>query len=180
MALKPRFQAVERGFFSPEVQSGIDLEGDDSVAFDSLGHVVRGAAFGEVEFPVQADVFLALVHERVADDPHLREVHLGTSGAEDLALEHRHRRVAPAGAAAALVLDRRRAEDLAFGEAIPLGRIGRLGCGSECEAECESRRKQVFHRILEVFGVIYFFEAATIFRHSSRVSSSGFVPLGMR
>ena len=123
--MKPRFQAVERGlplsavehavevgfehdrqlveigFLGSVVQARIDLEGDDAVGLDALRHVVRSASLGEVQLSVQADVLLGLVHERVADDPHFREVHLGASGLEDFALEERQGREAPAGAAAA-------------------------------------------------------------------------------
>ena len=110
-------------------------------------HVVRGAAFGEVDRPVHADILLGLVHERVAHDPHLREVHCGPSGAQDLALEERERRDAPARAAAALVLDRRRGDDLRVGETVALRgrRVGGLRPCRECEAEGDERKHQVFH-----------------------------------
>ena len=177
-------QFVEIGLVGSVVETGIYLERHDSVLFDPFGDVVRGASLGEIEFAVQADVLHGLVHERMADDPHFGEVHFGASGSEDLAFEHRHRGVAPAGSAAVLVLDGRRADDLAVGEAIPLCGVGILCRGSEGDPESQCGEDQVFHRVRGYWVGFryeaYFLAPATIFRHASRVSSSGFTPLGIR
>lgn len=172
---------VEVGFVVAVVQSRIDLLGDDAVALDAAGHVVGLAADGEVQRTVEPDVFHRFFEVDVAHDPHLREVQFGTSGAEDLAFEERQGRVAPAGAAAALVFHGGDGHDLNVGETVALrsGRFGRLCRGSSCETERECGENEVFHGMTG-FRCRYFFDPATIFRHSSRVSSSGLAPFGRR
>jgi len=85
----------------------------------------------------------------VAHDPHLREVHRLTSGLDDLALEEREGREAPAGAAAALVLDRCGLDHLHVGELVArcgvVVGVGLCRC-RESEAERDGGKHQSFHR----------------------------------
>ena len=171
-------QLVEIGFLGSVVQARIDLEGDDAVGLDALRHVVRSASLGEVQLSVQADVLLGLVHERVADDPHFREVHLGASGLEDFALKERQGREAPAGAAAALVLDGRGRDELHVGEFVTrrgVVLIGGLRRGRAGEADCECGKQQVFHSVLGFCVVVVLrIISSTPKRSSDSRPASGF------
>ena len=83
--------------------------------------------------------------------------------------------------AAALVFDRGDGQDFDIGEPVAFGGglFGRLCRGSSCETEREYGENEVFHGMTG-FCCPYFFDPATIFRHSSRVSSSGLAPFGRR
>ena len=83
---------------------------------------------GKVQRAVHADIHLGLLHEGVAYDPHLREVHRLATLAQDLALEEAQRREAPAGAAAVLILDGGRLNHFLIGEDVALGLLLRLLC----------------------------------------------------
>ena len=139
---------VEIGFVRAVVEAGVDVVRHDAVGLDALRHVARGAAFGEVDRAVHAHVFFGLVHERVAHDPHLREVHFAAAAPQDLAFEHRHGRVAPARAAAVLILHGGRAQDVPVGEPVSFGfavGFGGLRSGGEYRAE-HQQSKEVFHK----------------------------------
>ena len=145
---------MEVGFGRAVVETRVDLERYDPVPLDSLGHVVRSTSLGKVQLSVQTDVFVGLVHERMANDPHFREVHFGASGAQNLVFEQREGRVAPARTAAVLVFDRRGGEHFRVGEPVSFGFGGCFGCfgrSGECDAAGESGQQNFFHA-LSVFG----------------------------
>ena len=149
VGLQHERQFVEIGFLGAVVEARIGLLRYDAVVLDSFGHVVRSAALGEVDLAVHADVFHGLVHERVAHDPHLGEVDRTAAGAQDLAFEEREGRVAPAGAAAVLVLDRGHGDQPDVGESVSLrlGCGGSLRCGREGGAERKGCQQEFFHRL---------------------------------
>ena len=71
------------------------------------------------------------------------------AGAQDLAFEEREGRVAPAGAAAVLVLDRGHGDQPDVGESVSLrlGCGGSLRCGREGGAERKGCQQEFFHRL---------------------------------
>lgn len=138
---------VEIGFLGAVVEARVGFERDDAVVADAFRHVARGPAFGEVDLAVHADVFHGFLHERMADDPHFGEVHGGASRTQDFPFEERKGRVAPAGAATALILDRGHGDQFDVGEPVAFGG-GRVGClcrSRKCGAEGNEGQQEFLH-----------------------------------
>ena len=112
--------------------------------FGSAYAVMCGTADGKVQRAVQAHVLDGLLEVDVTYDPHLRELDLRAAGTQDLLLEERYGREAPAGAAAVLVGDGHRLHRLRVGELVALGGLllvlcRRRDCGAG-QNRCQKHR----------------------------------------
>ena len=134
------------------VQTAIYLLGNDTELLDSVHHVVGCTALSEVELAVQTNEFLGLLLVAVANDPDLRQIdHLATI-LQNLALEESQTREAPAGATAALILNRGSLYTILIGDFVAFGHrnvaLARLCLCAECQRSKHCSKNKFFHSVL--------------------------------
>ena len=135
---------AELGQLGAVVETLVYLLRNDAVLLDGVRYVMCGTADGKVQRAVQAHVLDGLLEVDVTYDPHLRELDLRAAGTQDLLLEERYGREAPAGAAAGLVGDGHRLHRLRVGELVALGGLllvlcRRRDCGAG-QNRCQKHR----------------------------------------